>query len=128
MRLATQTKKAPPPQPRNQPNAPDEAPLLGWERPFFAEVVTASGMTRKDLKYELRVSDTYVDGMMNGTKQNPVSRARVFCDSLHARKRPDLVMTVLVYIAGVAFDGRILSAAQVEAIRELAKAVTPLKE
>jgi hypothetical protein len=120
MKLAT-TKKKPP---DNPPSSPPDAHLLDGQPTFFAHIVKVAGITRKDLQAELHYSKTYVDLIMSGVKHDPVLRTRDFCAMLFRRKRTDLVIAVLVHVAGNDdFDGRVLTAVQVEAIKELAKAV-----
>jgi len=107
-----------------QPPAQPPTNYDGGEGLFFALMVRALGITRKELAYELRWSDTYIDGLMNGTKNDPVEQSRKFCSAMRQRNRMDLVAATIVHIAGGDdFDGRVLSAAQVEALKELAKAV-----
>ena len=85
---------------------------------------TASGITRKELMFELGWSKTYIDGILNGEKNDPVEQARKFCLMLRKLKRTDLVAAVIVHIAGGDdFDGRVLTAVQVDALKELAKVV-----
>lgn len=92
--------------------------------PFMALMRTASGITRKELMFELGWSKTYIDGILNGEKNDPVEQARKFCLMLRKLKRTDLVAAVIVHIAGGDdFDGRVLTAVQVDALKELAKVV-----
>lgn len=113
MKLANAHLKAPPTQPSTNHGGG-----------FFALMVKAAGYTRKELSYDLRWSDTYIDGILSGEKNNPVEQARKFCDGLRARKRMDLVAATIVHIAGGDdFDGRVLTAEQTAALRKLAEVV-----
>jgi hypothetical protein len=88
-------------------------------------MVKAAGITRKELQFDLRYSKTYVDLIMAGRKHDPVNRARLFCSMLRKLKRMDLVAATIVHVAGGDdFDGRVLTAVQVEALKELAKVIT----
>lgn len=90
----------------------------------FSLMRKAAGITKKELVFELGWSKTYIDGCLNGRKNNPVEQARKFCLLLRKHGRVDLVAATIVHIAGGDdFDGRVLTEVQTEALRVLAKAV-----
>ena len=123
MKLAAKALKAPAIPPPDQP-ATNQGSGVDSYNLFFGLMVRALGVTRKELAYELRWSDTYIDGLMNGTKNDPIQQTRRFCEIARKRNRMDLVATIIVHVAGGDdFDGRVLTAVQVEALRELAKVV-----
>lgn len=112
--------------PASPPSQPPACPLPAHQGGglFFPLMVKAAGITRKELQYDLRWSKTYVDMIMSGEKNDPLEQARKFCAILTQRNRMDLVASAIVFIAGGDdFDGRVLTALQVEALRELAKVV-----
>lgn len=117
-KLATPEKLPPVSPPPNPPAAHHGGGL------FFRTLVKASGITRKELQYDLRWSKTYVDMILSGEKNDPLEQARKFCALLLQRSRMDLVAATLVHIAGGdSFDGRVLTPEQVDALKELAKVV-----
>lgn len=95
------------------------------DQPVFLNALRkAAGFTRKDLQFEMRVNKTTVDKWMSGQMDDPIERARKVCKMFRDKRRTDLVATILMYVAGgYEFDGAVLSAAQVEALRVLSKAV-----
>lgn len=127
MKLGSPKLKAPATQPRRQLPTNDG----GWhenedagQEPFMALMRTAAGITRKELQYELRWSDTYIDGILNGSKNDPIEQTRKFCRMLLQRKRMDLVAAVAVHVCGGDdFDGRILTPEQNEALEQIARIV-----
>ena len=116
--------------PGTQPHTlPDTPPAPNQGGGFFALMVKAAGYTRKELAYDLRWSDTYIDGIMNGEKNNPVEQARKFCKGLRQRNRMDLVVATIVHIAGGDdFDGRVLTAEQYKALYATALVLKELAE
>jgi hypothetical protein len=89
---------------------------------FFAHITKAAGLTNKELQFDMRVSATLIDLWKSGERIDPITRALEVCEMFRRKGRADLIPTILIYIAG-AFDGRVLTAQQTEALRELAKAV-----
>jgi hypothetical protein len=91
---------------------------------FFALLIKAAGITRKELQYDLRLSKTYVDLIMSGDKHDPLSRSRDVCRMLARRGRGDLIPHALVHIAGGDdFDGRVLTAEQNALLKQMVKAL-----
>ena len=129
MKMGTAKVKAPATQPRRRPANPITQPPAnddGWVRgkTFLFNLVKASGITRKELQYELRWSDTYIDRILSGEKNDPLEQSRKICAAFRMRQRMDLVAAAIVHVAGGGdFDGRVLTATQVEALKELAKVV-----
>ena len=120
-KVATTTKKILADPPGQQPST-RHIPSHGGG--FFHLMVKASGITRKDLAFILRWSKTYVDQILSGEKNDPLEQSRKFCEELRRLKRADLVAAVAVHVCGGDdFDGRVLTPAQVDALRELVKAV-----
>jgi hypothetical protein len=89
---------------------------------FFSHIIKSAGITKKEIQFDLRVSQTLVDLWKSGERIDPLTRALECVEMFRRKGRADLVPTILIYIAG-AFDGRILTAQQTDALRELAKAV-----
>lgn len=90
---------------------------------FFRSVVSASGLTQKEVATAGRVNDTTCEGWMNGSRPDPFSRAR---DMFAAFTRPNkgIGPNILAFIAGGAdFDGGILTKEEWEAAMILARAV-----
>lgn len=103
---------------------PPSGHLGGGHPLFFVAMAKAAGLSRKEFQYDLRVSKTLVDQWFAGEKKDPLVRARDLVALFVGRRRGDLVATILAYIAGGDdFDGRILTAEQVEALRKLSRAV-----
>ena len=97
----------------SQPLCPPLANHGGGERVFLLHLIKAAGITRKELAFELRWSKTYVDGILNGEKNDPIEQSRKICVLFAARKRTDLIAALLAHIAGDDdFDGRVLTAEQ----------------
>jgi hypothetical protein len=92
MKLAKEGKRAPSTPPSR---------LVKDESLFFRAMVKAAELTRKELIYDLRVSDTLVDGWMNGTKNDPFTQARKAVKPFIDKKRRDLLPAIVAYIIGV---------------------------
>lgn len=90
---------------------------------FFRHINKAAGIERKQIAHGMQVNDTTVDRWCSGERGNPVERARNFCQMLRDRKRHDLIVAVLLWIAGGEFEGTVLSESQTEALRQISKAV-----
>lgn len=87
---------------------------------YFRLICKRAGIERKQLAYLMRVSDTTVDRWMSGERSDPLERAREFCSKLLQLKRPDLIVEILVFIAGGQdFDGRILTPDENAALKKL---------
>lgn len=96
-----------------------EAPAL-----FLRSIAKVAGITYKDFVYELRVSKTLVDGWHSGIRRDPLEQAKRVCQMLVKRKRMDLIVAVLAYIAGGDdADCCVLTAEQFEALKVLAKVI-----
>lgn len=90
----------------------------------FAGIVASAGITRKQLGELWQLSKTSIDLMLNGTKYDPMSRTREIVAYFRSIGREDLANKIVVHICGGDdFDGRVLTPAQVDALRELVKAV-----
>lgn len=139
MKLAAQTKK-PPPCPPAQTQAAQTAhqgahqgggqsadgceELVDTGAPFLSLIRKAARITRKQLQFVFGWSKTYVDEILSGEKNDPLEQSRKLCAELRALNRADLVAAVVVYIAGGDdFDGRVLTAAQVDALKTLVDVV-----
>lgn len=115
------TKKKPP---TDTPSNPPSAHLDGGEVSFFRHLAKVAGITRKEIQYDLRVSKTLVDCWMEGSKHDPLRRARDTVAMFIRKGQAGLLPAILVYIAGgEEFDGAVLTAAQTDALRQLGRAV-----
>lgn len=88
---------------------------------FFIHMADVAGIGRKEFQYDLRLSKTYIKKIYDGEVPGPFKRARDTVSIFHKHKRPDLVATILEYIAGSDFNGAVLTAEEREALRVLAK-------
>ncbi len=87
-------------------------------------LIKAADITRKELARTMNVSDTTVDKWMTGELADPLNRARDVVAMFSKRKRSDLVLAMLAYMAGGDdFDGRVISAEDVAALKVLAKVI-----
>jgi hypothetical protein len=91
---------------------------------FFRHLTKVAGITKKEWVYGLRVSDTLIDGYMNGSKRDPFTTARAAAKEIREKGRGDLLPVILLYVAGAEqFDGVILTAEQHQALKLLSGAV-----
>lgn len=91
---------------------------------FFRHITKIAGITKKEWVFDLRVSDTMIDGYMNGRRRNPFSQARAAAAKVREKGRGDLIPVILMYVAGAEqFDGVVLTAEQHQALKLLSGAV-----
>ena len=90
---------------------------------FFRMMVAASGLTQKEVATAGRVNDTTCEGWMNGSRPDPLERARdMFCAL--TRRNKGIGPNILAYVAGGdEFDGGILNKEEWEAAMIVARAV-----
>jgi hypothetical protein len=121
MKLAASEIKAPSSQPSHPPSS--QPRRLGKdESGFFRTMCKAAEITKKELVYECRVSDTLVDGWFNGSKNDPFTQARKAVSPFMDRRRRDLLPAIVAYIIGVDnFDEVVLERIQ----QVLVKVVQP---
>ena len=106
----------------NQPSGQDDdEQIVDTAGSHFSLTRKAAGITRKELAGEFGWSKTYIDGILDGTKNDPVEQTRKFCRMLSRKKRFDLIGATLVEIAGGKDFDSSLFAAQIDAIKAFAK-------
>lgn len=90
---------------------------------YFRLAVAVSGLTQKEVATAGRVNDTTCEGWMNGSRPDPLTRAREMFAAL-TRRNKSIGPNILAYIAGGDdFDGRVLTPEQHDALKTLAMAV-----
>src|SRR5688572_991946 len=110
MKLSTSEKKTPS---EHIDSVPD---------PVFLELMAgAAALTRKDFQYGMRVSKQLVKGWFEGERHDPLRRARDMVALFRERKAVHLIPTILEYIAGSDFSGRILNDEEAAALMKLSK-------
>lgn len=120
MKLAAPEKKAPSSQPSHPPSDQPRR-LARDESGFFRTMCKAAEITKKELVYECRVSDTLVDGWFNGSRNDPFTQARRAAKLFIDKKRRDLLPAIVAYIIGCdEFDEVVL-----ERIQQVLTKVTP---
>lgn len=99
----------------------DDEEIVDTAGSHFSLTRKAAGITRKELVHLFGWSKTYIDKILNGTSRDPVEQCRIFCAELAHKKRFDLIGATLVEIAGGSDFDSSLFAAQIDAIKALAK-------
>jgi hypothetical protein len=85
---------------------------------FFLHIAKQVG--RKPFCFGLRVHKSLVDQWCSGDKRDPWTAAREAIDVVRAQRRHDLILPILVYIAGGEdFEGAVLSPEEAEALRKI---------
>ena len=97
-KMATQTKKAR----QDQPSPATVTNLVANSdgASFFRHLSQVAGITKKEWSYDLRISDTMIDGYYSGGKIDPISRACDVVNGFIKKGRKDLVPAILTKIAG----------------------------
>lgn len=88
---------------------------------FLMLMAATANLQRKDFQYGMHVSKELVKMWFEGTRHNPLRRARDMVDVFRNARAVHLIPTILEYIAGSDFKGRILSAEEAAALMKLAK-------
>lgn len=118
MKIAVQGKFTP----TDTPSLPENTPsphVDGVCDPFLAFIARAAGVTRKQIKIDLVVSNTLVDDWFAGKKADPITRAR----KLVSMFPPWARAAILLHVAGDDLDGQGIISDQAKAVACFAELV-----